>query len=147
MTRVARLSQKVDHTEWTTLTSKSSTYRCTSPMRKRPRPWDPPKTLNVGLRQGLRGVRLIIKVSLYRCVQHGHPPFYSSLPRWAYHRGTSLIKNCLPPGPYSRPMPRALRWSEGEGQFLVSEVLLYSQHQGYLSTRKDLSRGRPHTGV
>ena len=27
------------------------------------------------------------------------------------YRGTSLIKNYLLPGPFSRPMPRALRWS------------------------------------
>ncbi|KAJ1486119.1 hypothetical protein T484DRAFT_2358500 [Baffinella frigidus] len=27
------------------------------------------------------------------------------------YRGTSLIRNRLPLGPYSRPMPRALRWS------------------------------------
>ena len=27
------------------------------------------------------------------------------------YRGTSLIRNCPPLGPYSRPIPRALRWS------------------------------------
>ena len=27
------------------------------------------------------------------------------------YRGTSLIRNCLLPGPYSRTIPRALRWS------------------------------------
>ena len=27
------------------------------------------------------------------------------------YRGTSLIRNCPPLGPYSRPMPRALRRS------------------------------------
>jgi len=27
------------------------------------------------------------------------------------HRGTSLIRNCPPLGPYSRTMPRALWWS------------------------------------
>jgi len=27
------------------------------------------------------------------------------------YRGTSLIRNCFLPGPYSRTMPRALRWS------------------------------------
>ena len=29
----------------------------------------------------------------------------------ARYRGTSPIRNCSPLGPYSRPMPRALRWS------------------------------------
>ena len=33
-------------------------------------------------------------------------------------RGTSLIRNNLPVGPYSRPMPRALMWSSGVGVFL-----------------------------
>ena len=28
-------------------------------------------------------------------------------------RGTSLIRNCLLPGPYRRPIPRALWWSSG----------------------------------
>ena len=27
------------------------------------------------------------------------------------HKGTSIIRNRLPLGPYSRPMPRALWWS------------------------------------
>ena len=27
------------------------------------------------------------------------------------YRGTSLIRNCPPLGPYSRPVPRALWWS------------------------------------
>ena len=40
------------------------------------------------------------------------------------HRGTSLIINCLPLGPYSRPMPRALEWSQGGGGVLMSEVPL-----------------------
>jgi hypothetical protein len=34
------------------------------------------------------------------------------------YRGTSLIRNNLPLGPYSRPMPRALRWSAGGGGVL-----------------------------
>ena len=46
----------------------------------------------------------------------------------AFHRdrGTSLIRNCLLLGPYSRTMPRALRLSWVGGQFLMSEVPLYS---------------------
>jgi len=39
----------------------------------------------------------------------------SQLPRY---RGTSLIRNCLLLGPYSRTMPRAPRWSYGGGSFL-----------------------------
>ena len=33
------------------------------------------------------------------------------------YRGTSLIRNCLLLGPYSRPMPRAQRKSWGGGSF------------------------------
>jgi hypothetical protein len=33
------------------------------------------------------------------------------LPVTVTYRGTSLMLNCLLLGPYSRPMPRALRWS------------------------------------
>ena len=32
-------------------------YRGTSPIRKRPPPWDPPRALGVGLLWGPRGVR------------------------------------------------------------------------------------------
>ena len=39
-------------------------------------------------------------------------PLWSKCGRY---RGTSLIKNCLLPGPYSRTMPRALRWALGRG--------------------------------
>ena len=38
--------------------------------------------------------------------------------------GTSLTRKCLFLGPYSRPMPRALRWSSVGQQFLMSEVPL-----------------------
>jgi len=41
------------------------------------------------------------------------------------YRGTSLIRNSLSLGPYSRTVPRALWWSEGGGRFLMSEVPLY----------------------
>ena len=41
------------------------------------------------------------------------------------YRGTSLIRNSAPLGPYSRTMPRALWWSYGGGRFLMSEVPLY----------------------
>jgi len=42
------------------------------------------------------------------------------------YRGTSLIRNSAPLGPYSRNMPRALWWSWGGGLFLMSEVPLYA---------------------
>ena len=40
------------------------------------------------------------------------------------YRGTSLIKNSAPLGPYSSPMPRPLWRSWGGGRFLMSEVPL-----------------------
>ena len=40
-------------------------------------------------------------------------------------RGASLIRNSAPLGPYSRTMPRALKWSQGEELILMSEVLLW----------------------
>ena len=40
------------------------------------------------------------------------------------YRGTSLIRKRLSLGPYSRPMPRALWWSEEGGLLLMSEVPL-----------------------
>ena len=35
-------------------------YRGTSPIRKRPPPYDPPTTLGIGIRQGPRGVRFLV---------------------------------------------------------------------------------------
>ena len=43
----------------------------------------------------------------------------------AVYRGTSLIKNSAPIGPYSRNMPWAPWWSWWGEAFLVSEVPLY----------------------
>ena len=40
-------------------------------------------------------------------------------------RGTLLIRNSAPLGPYSRTVPRVLWGSYGVGLFLMSEVLLY----------------------
>ena len=42
------------------------------------------------------------------------------------YRGTSLIRNRAPLGPYSRNMSRALWWPSGGGLFLMSEVPLYA---------------------
>ena len=47
-----------------------------------------------------------------------------SLPFPAY-RGISLITNDPPVGPFSGPMPRTLRWSQGRKLFLRSEEPLY----------------------
>jgi len=41
------------------------------------------------------------------------------------YRGTSLIRNRHTLGTYSRPMPRALWWSQGGWRFLMNEVPLY----------------------
>ena len=41
------------------------------------------------------------------------------------YRGTLLIRNSAPLGPYSRPMPRVLGGSQGGGRFLMGEVSLY----------------------
>ena len=42
------------------------------------------------------------------------PPFASAASvEQLHYRGTSLIRSVLLPGPYGRPMPRALRWSSG----------------------------------
>jgi len=45
------------------------------------------------------------------------------------YRGTSLIRNSAPLGPYIRTMPRALWWSKGAGLFLISEVPLSTSHR------------------
>ena len=42
------------------------------------------------------------------------------------YRGTSLIKNSAPLGPYSMNVPRALWWFQREGLFVISEVPLYT---------------------
>ena len=40
------------------------------------------------------------------------------------YRGTSLIKNSAPLGPYLRAMPKALWWSQGGVLLLMREVSL-----------------------
>ena len=41
------------------------------------------------------------------------------------YRGTSLIRNSVPPGPYSRNMPRAHGGPRGGGLVLMSDVPLH----------------------
>jgi len=56
----------------------------------------------------------MIQVPLYRLVLclHGGLEHTVHHAVGAYmYRGTSLIRNCPPIGPYSRTMPRALWWS------------------------------------
>jgi len=45
------------------------------------------------------------------------------------YRGTSLIRNRHPVGPYRRNMPRLLWRSTGGGGFLISEVPLYNEFE------------------
>ena len=45
-----------------------------------------------------------------------------------HYRGTSLIRNSALVGPFSRIMPRGLRWSQRGGLFLKRKVPLYLQH-------------------
>ena len=51
------------------------------------------------------------------------------------YRGTSLIRNRLLVGPYSRPMPRNLGGSQGAECFLMGEVAL----------QVDCIRGKPYS--
>ena len=65
----------------------------------------------------------------------------NDLPRVKYdsltiYRGTSLIRNCNSLGPYSRPIPRALRRSWGGGRFLIREVPMHSRASLFASVRK-----------
>jgi len=101
-------------------------YRGTSLIRKRPPPYDPPMTLGLDLRLGPRGVRFLVsEVPLYALRSHKcrKPPRCHATTLHAHalrsqacrmrkgYRGTSLIRKCLPLGPYGRPMRRALAWS------------------------------------
>ena len=73
----------------------------------------------ISMIQGIRTSSLSIKNSLSLAG--------GGVERWhhAHYRGTSLIKNSVPPGPYSRNMPRALWRSYEGGLILMSEVTLY----------------------
>ncbi|KAJ1491230.1 hypothetical protein T484DRAFT_3222922 [Baffinella frigidus] len=55
------------------------------------------------------------------------------------YRGTSLIRNRPPLGPYSRPTPRALWWSLGGWAFLMSELSVagedHLQRRAYPTSR------------
>ena len=53
---------------------------------------------------------------------HGSAGFLAQAPPG--YSGTSLIRNSAPLEPYSRPMPKALWWSQGGALFLMSEVPL-----------------------
>jgi len=68
--------------------------------------------------QPCRGTSLIEKLRA-----QPSPPSSRVLP----YRGTSLIRNRAPLGPYSRTMPMALWKPWGGGLFLMSEVPLYKR--------------------
>ena len=71
------------------------------------------------------------------------------------YRGTSLIRNRLLLGPYSRTMPRTIQWTQGGLQFLMSEVALQgvrgvgggarSRHTCSLGTTHDVLLTARHT--
>jgi len=79
----------------------------------------------------------------------GGPMLFHLVPRRAY-RGTSLIRNRHPVGPYSRTMPRLL-WRSWGGGVLMSEVPLYLSHEaglsGNISSRGRLARARAGGGA
>jgi len=59
-------------------------------------------------------------------LKHGALPAGGCVEWASRYRGTSLIRNSTPPGPYSRTMPRVLWWPKGGGGgVLMSEVCLY----------------------
>ena len=60
------------------------------------------------------------------CIERDHDVgtvFQEKVPPQPY-RGTSLIRNSPPLGPYRRTKPRAFWWSQGRRLFLMSEVTL-----------------------
>ena len=62
------------------------------------------------------GLFLLSEVTLYmRCTY----PRSSAHP---LYRGTSLIRERFPLGPYSGPTSKALRWPQGGALFLMNEI-------------------------
>ena len=59
------------------------------------------------------------------------------------HRGTSLRRSTPLLGPYSRTIPRVLRWSQGEGWFLMSEVPLCPLSSEYCTCKTGNARVWP----
>ena len=78
--------------------------------------WFPMAILEVGAVSYAQGTPVLNSLPYTRSVAHTCC--------WSAYRGTSIIRNCLLVGPYSRTMPRALRWSLGGGQFLIGEIPL-----------------------
>ena len=54
-------------------------------------------------------------------------------------RGTSLVTEQTPLGPYRRPMPRVLGGSQGVGRFLIGEVPLYCAISTAVPTSGDIT--------
>ena len=65
-------------------------------------------TNNPSVMKNCRCFKNLGKVRL-KTFSHVLQPLQSA--KIAVYRSQSLIRNCLPPGPYSRTVPRALRWS------------------------------------
>ena len=58
----------------------------------------------------------LVLCGLVLAANGSHPPS-------GEYRGTSILRNSTPLGPYSRPMPRALWWSYGGSGFLCEVPL------------------------
>ena len=56
------------------------------------------------------------------------------------YRGTSLMRNRLNPGPFSRDMPRPLWWTLGGGRFIMIKALLHAC-RGLLDTNMAHPKG------
>ena len=63
------------------------------------------------------------------------------------YRGTSLIRNRTPLGPYRRPMLRVLGGSEGDGCFLMGEVPLYKRRDNADASLASERRGNTLIGL
>ena len=61
--------------------------------------------------------RVVIREPLYNVLRQPSPPS-------RVYRGTSLVTNTPPAGPYGNSMPRVLWWSWGGWRFLKSEAPL-----------------------
>jgi len=71
--------------------------------------------------------------------------FVYRVSNWGFgvYRVTSLIRNCVPLGPCSRPMPMALRWSYGGGNFLWTRYPCRGRGFGFRVAHRIRDRRRP----
>jgi hypothetical protein len=85
-------------------------------------PLGPPRTIGIDLLQSPMGRRFLMSEVALKSENDlsRHPRSETALVgvhTWRLYRGTSLMRNCAPVGPYRRPTPRALWWSEGGSVF------------------------------